>query len=160
MSDHNPPGSGDKASGPVGCGCFTLVIFWYILFIILNKSAPDDPYYSATSCKNGTKPKQVEIIAIGFDPTCVVTTRGEYRFVNRLAGSPVTICMGHGGRCETGHGAPQELQDGVTIQPGEARTLPFPGAGERNYPITVRSEWVTFVRPDLVIRIESSNSGK
>jgi hypothetical protein len=117
----------------------------------------DDPYFHTAPCAHGHRSARVEVTPAGFAPEgCVRTDRQSFRFVNRLA-VPVTICLGRGGTCATGHDPPFGR---VTLRPGESRELRFPfhrswwwyEGVAREYPVTAPG--LPSGATDLVVRSE------
>lgn len=144
-----------------GCGCLFVIAMVVVLTIGAVNSGDD--YYKKASCDKPRHVKKIEITTDGFPVACVGTQVDPVKVVNRMTEVSVRVCMGRGGRCESGHDAPERLQRGVTLRPGESRELRFPTAGwlsvdaRRNYPLTLTSELGSaFRRGDMVVRRQMS----
>jgi hypothetical protein len=137
---------------------FTGILLLGLVFFIPLGSVfgqPNDPLFreSHTPCPHPQPVNSLEITSAGINRHGCVQA-GTISIVNRLPGQPVSLCLGHQGRCVHGHRTPftgiddRELGDRLSIGPGQtAKGVTFRSATRvgffkdrtipQNYPITI-----------------------
>lgn len=90
----------------------------------------------------------------GFARTDVTITQGDaFHFENPSDGVAQVLCIGYNHVCQSVPGAPDALNNGMTIQPGQMVSIEFPETGD--YAITSK----TTLGMNLTVHVSSDEGG-